>query len=95
MIAVLGASGFIGQNIQSILRKNYKEEYKDILMIYFNKSNNILQGFNKISFDNFIKNEKLMDEVDTLIVACGNSNTNINTNNFYEFIKRTPIIYLK
>ncbi len=55
MIAVLGASGFIGQTIQSILNKNYEEEYKDILMIYFNKSNNILQGFNKISFDNFIK----------------------------------------
>ncbi|MCW6111196.1 NAD-dependent epimerase/dehydratase family protein [Clostridium sporogenes] len=88
MIAVLGASGFIGQTIQSILSKNYEEEYKDILMIYFNKSNNILHGFNKISFDNFVKNEKLIDKIDTLIVTCGNSNTNINTNNFYKFIKK-------
>ncbi|KGO14830.1 NAD-dependent epimerase/dehydratase family protein [Clostridium botulinum] len=88
MIAVLGASGFIGQNIQNILSKHYKEEYKNVLMVYFNKSDSILQKFNKISFDNFIKNEKLMNEVDTLIVTCGNSNTNINTNNFYEFIKK-------
>ncbi|MDU7252475.1 MAG: NAD-dependent epimerase/dehydratase family protein, partial [Clostridium sp.] len=88
MIAVLGASGFIGQNIQSILNKNYKEEFKDALMIYFNRTNNILEEFNKISFYEFIKNQKLIDKIDTLIIVAGNSNRNIDTNNFYEFIKK-------
>ncbi len=88
MIAVLGASGFIGQNIQQTLIKQYKDKCKDILMIYFNSSNNILKKFNKISFENFIKDEKLMDNIDTLIITSGNSNTHINTKNFYEFFKK-------
>lgn len=88
MIAVLGASGFIGQNIQNTLSKYYKEECKTVLMIYFNNSNNIFNKFNKISFENFIKDEKLMSKIDTLIITCGNSNTNIDTENVYEFIKK-------
>ncbi|MDS1004144.1 NAD(P)-dependent oxidoreductase [Clostridium sporogenes] len=95
MIAVLGASGFIGQNIQQTLIEQYKDECKGILMVYFDNSNNILKEFNKISFENFIKDKKLMDNIDTLIITSGNSNTHITTENFYRFFKKDTQYILK
>ncbi|MCR1933511.1 NAD-dependent epimerase/dehydratase family protein [Clostridium tepidum] len=95
MIAVLGASGFIGQNIQQTLIKQYKYKCKDILMIYFNNSNNILKHFNKMSFENFIKDQQLIDNIETLIITCGNSNTHITTENFYNFLKKDTQYILK
>ncbi|EJO5349498.1 NAD(P)-dependent oxidoreductase [Clostridium botulinum] len=88
MIAIIGASGFIGRNIQNTLKHSHKKYFKDVLMVYFKNPSNILEGFNKISFDDFIKDEKIFDEIDTLIIVAGNSKTNMNSNNFYEFIKK-------
>ncbi|WP_125154902.1 NAD-dependent epimerase/dehydratase family protein [Clostridium rectalis] len=88
MIAVLGASGFIGQNIQEVLIKDYTKACNNVLMIYFNNSKNILKEFNKISFDEFIKNRKFLDSVDTLIICCGNSNTHIEEESLYKFLIR-------
>lgn len=88
MIAVIGASGFLGRNIQSEFKRHYEKDCKDVLMIYFKSSNNILEGFNKMSFYDFIKNQDIINKIDTLIVVSGNSDRNIDESNLYECINK-------
>lgn len=86
MIAVIGASGFVGKNIQEVLKKYYKGICSEFIMIYFNNYNDIDNCFNKISFKEFINNSKLKTKIESIIITSGNSNRNIIKSNFNEFL---------
>lgn len=84
MIAVIGASGFIGKNIQEVLKKYYKEICSEFIMIYFNNYKGIDECFNKMSFKEFVSNSKLSKEIESIIITSGNSDRNITKSNFNE-----------
>lgn len=88
MIAIIGASGFIGKNIQYVLMKSYKLNFSDIIMVYFDKAYEIDDCFNKVKFDKFIENNKIYNNVETIIVTAGNSSRNIDCSNFSKILKK-------
>lgn len=88
MIAVIGASGFIGKNIQCVLMEDYKLSFSDIIMVYFDKVSEIDERFNKVSFNEFIENNKIYNNIETIIITAGNSSRNMDCSNFNESLKK-------
>ncbi|MCY6958698.1 NAD-dependent epimerase/dehydratase family protein [Clostridium brassicae] len=95
MIAVIGASGFIGKNIQLVLKEYYKGKCSEFIMVYFHNFHQIDECFRKMSFEKFINDARLYNEIDTIIITSGNSNRNINSCDFSTFLKKDTEYILK
>jgi NAD dependent epimerase/dehydratase family. len=97
MIAIIGASGFIGRHLQVVISSDFSFNKAEVLMVYFNQYYNIDNSFKRISFDDFIKAEEYYDCIKNIIIVSGNSNRNIILNNFNEALKKDTehIIALK
>ncbi|WMJ81124.1 NAD-dependent epimerase/dehydratase family protein [Clostridium sp. MB40-C1] len=88
MIAVIGSSGFIGKNIQLVLKQLYREKCSEFIMVYFNNYDQIDNCFKKIRFQEFINDSRLYNEIETIIITSGNSNRNINSCDFNTVLKK-------
>lgn len=80
MIAIIGASGFIGKHLQAIIKEKYKNSISSVLMVYFNNETFIDKSFPKASFRDFINDKQYAKEIDTIISVSGNSKRNFDYN---------------
>lgn len=80
-VAVIGGSGFIGQNLVEYLSKR---EY-EVIPVYFSRK---LEHSNAISYEDFITTSK---KIDVVVFAGGNSNHNIDNKDLFSAIKRDSI----
>lgn len=80
-VAVLGASGFIGQNLTEYLsRANY-----EIIPVYFTHP---VKYAGAIDFEDFVRSDK---RIDAIVFSAGNSNHNVDNKDLFEIIKKDSL----